>query len=77
MSSAGGRREWLDFTISHEDGSEVTLRSRGVALDGDDLVFFNHWSDRGGVPVGTRLAARRVRAVTTDGVPRPLNRKEP
>ena len=76
MSAAGRRREWLDFTISHEDGTEVRLRSRGVALDGDELVFFNNWHDAGGAPIGTRIKAVRVHGVATDGVPRPLNQKE-
>ena len=76
MRTEGRRREWIDFTISHEDGTEVKLRSRGVALDGDELVFFNNWHDAGGAPIGTRIRTARVRGVTTDGVPRPLNQKE-
>lgn len=75
MQDPAARRHWIDFSITQEDGTIVTLRSRGVALDGDDLVFFNNWSSRGGPPLGTRIKGLRVRAVTTDGVPRPLNRK--
>jgi hypothetical protein len=77
MQDDAARRHWIDFSIAHEDGSVVRLRSRGVALDGDDLVFFNNWSSHGGPPLGTRIRQVRVKAVTTDGVPRPLNRKDP
>lgn len=73
----GRRRHWIDFSVEHADGTLIKLRSRGLALDGDDLVFFNNWSSHGGAPVGTRIKQSRVKAVRTDGVPRPLNRKDP
>lgn len=70
------RRHWVDFVIDHEDGSRIQIRSRGFALDGDDLVFFNNWGGQGRAPLGTRIKHRRVKSVTSDGVPRPLNRKD-
>lgn len=61
---------WIDFLVTFSDQTTRTIRSRGVALDGEDLLFFNHWTESGGTPIGTRVAASRVIEVTTTALPK-------
>ena len=55
----------IDFRVDLVDGTHLDVPAVGVAVDGDDLVFFSRWSERGGVPMGSRLPRERVAAVTT------------
>jgi len=55
----------IDFRVDLVDGTHLDVPAVGVAVDGDDLLFFSRWSDAGGVPSGSRVARARVTAVTT------------
>jgi hypothetical protein len=60
---------WMDFTVAYRDGSAGKIRALGLALDGDDLLFFNHWAQQS-PPAGTRVPRANVISITTDAAPR-------
>lgn len=68
--SGEAKRFWpppvtIDFRVDMVDGSHLDVSAVGVAVDGDDLLFFSRWSERGGLPIANRVPRERVTAVTT------------
>ena len=59
-------KRWTDFVVDMVSGDPVRIRALGVAMDGDQVVFFNHWPTGGSRPVGTRIERSRLVSVTTD-----------
>jgi hypothetical protein len=59
----------MDFQLQFTDGSIQTIRARGVALDGEYLLFFNHWASEGGIPKATKVPVAGVETVTTAATP--------
>ena len=59
---------FLDFVIEFTDGIDTlrrsTVRALGVAVDGDEVVFFNQWPTE--TLVGVRIPLTRIRRVTTN-----------
>lgn len=67
------RRFWpppvtVDFRVDFVDGSHLNVPAVGVAIDGDHLLFFSRWSERGGLPIGSRIPRERIATVTTAGL---------
>ena len=60
-------KRWTTFVVEMVGGSPAAVRALGMGMDGDEVVFFNHWPSSGGPPrAGTRIKRTRVLSVTTD-----------